>query len=36
MNLQAAGAKLGLSKSWACRLHNRAVDHLYQLLARAQ
>jgi RNA polymerase sigma factor for flagellar operon FliA len=27
-NLEEAGATLGLSKSWACRLHARAVDLL--------
>ncbi|HLK91889.1 MAG TPA: sigma-70 family RNA polymerase sigma factor [Polyangia bacterium] len=27
-NLEEAGAELGLSKSWACRLHARAVDLL--------
>ena len=27
-NLEEAGAQLGLSKSWACRLHARAVDLL--------
>jgi RNA polymerase sigma factor for flagellar operon FliA len=27
-NLVEAGAELGLSKSWACRLHARAVDLL--------
>lgn len=27
-NLEQAGAELGLSKSWACRLHARAVDML--------
>jgi len=27
-NLEEAGAVLGLSKSWACRLHSRAVDLL--------
>ncbi len=33
MNLDAAGAKLGLSKSWASRLHARAVDLLRETLA---
>jgi RNA polymerase sigma factor for flagellar operon FliA len=33
MNLEEAGAELGLSKSWACRLHARAVDLLRQALA---
>ena len=32
MNLNSAGAKLGLSKSWASRLHARAVDHLREEL----
>ena len=27
-NLEEAGAELGLSKSWACRLHARAVEQL--------
>jgi RNA polymerase sigma factor for flagellar operon FliA len=31
-NLEAAGAELGLSKSWASRLHARAVNRLRQLL----
>jgi len=31
-NLEAAGAELGLSKSWASRLHARAVDRLRKLL----
>jgi RNA polymerase sigma factor for flagellar operon FliA len=30
--LVAAGAELGLSKSWACRLHARAVSQLRALL----
>jgi RNA polymerase sigma factor for flagellar operon FliA len=34
-NLEEAGAELGLSKSWACRLHARAVDLLRQTLADA-
>lgn len=33
MNLDSAGAKLGLSKSWASRLHARAVTHLREALA---
>jgi RNA polymerase sigma factor for flagellar operon FliA len=33
--LEEAGAALGLSKSWACRLHARAVDLLRQALADA-
>ncbi len=32
MNLEAAGRKLGLSKSWASRLHTRAVNHLREAL----
>jgi RNA polymerase sigma factor FliA len=32
MNLQDAGKKLGLSKSWASRLHSRAVNHLREAL----
>jgi RNA polymerase sigma factor for flagellar operon FliA len=32
LNLEAAGAKLGLSKSWASRLHTRAVHHLREAL----
>ncbi|HMC93885.1 MAG TPA: sigma-70 family RNA polymerase sigma factor [Polyangia bacterium] len=31
-NLEEAGAELGLSKSWACRLHARAVDLLRDTL----
>jgi RNA polymerase sigma factor for flagellar operon FliA len=31
--LQEAGAALGLSKSWACRLHARAIDLLREALA---
>ena len=34
-NLEEAGAVMGLSKSWACRLHARAVDLLRQELADA-
>jgi RNA polymerase sigma factor for flagellar operon FliA len=34
-NLEAAGAALGLSKSWACRLHARAVELLRAELADA-
>jgi RNA polymerase sigma factor for flagellar operon FliA len=34
-NLQEAGAEMGLSKSWACRLHARAVDLLREALADA-
>jgi len=32
MNLEDAGKKLGLSKSWASRLHARAVEHLREFL----
>ena len=32
-NLEQAGAEMGLSKSWACRLHARAVDLLRQAMA---
>jgi RNA polymerase sigma factor FliA len=32
-NLEEAGAVLGLSKSWACRLHARAVEMLQKALA---
>jgi RNA polymerase sigma factor for flagellar operon FliA len=32
-NLQEAGAVLGLSKSWACRLHARAIELLRVALA---
>jgi RNA polymerase sigma factor for flagellar operon FliA len=32
MRLSAAGAELGLSKSWTSRLHARAVEHLRILL----
>jgi RNA polymerase sigma factor for flagellar operon FliA len=31
-NLEEAGSELGLSKSWACRLHARAVDLLRQAM----
>lgn len=34
-NLEAAGGALGLSKSWACRLHARAVELLRVELADA-
>lgn len=34
-NLEEAGGELGLSKSWACRLHARAIDLLKQALADA-
>jgi DNA-directed RNA polymerase specialized sigma subunit len=33
MNLEDAGKKLGLSKSWACRLHTRAVNQMREALA---
>jgi RNA polymerase sigma factor for flagellar operon FliA len=33
--LEEAGGALGLSKSWACRLHSRAVDLLRAALADA-
>ena len=32
MKLEEAGKKLGLSKSWASRLHTRAVNHLREAL----
>jgi RNA polymerase sigma factor for flagellar operon FliA len=32
MKLEDAGKKLGLSKSWASRLHSRAVNHLREVL----
>jgi RNA polymerase sigma factor for flagellar operon FliA len=32
MKLEEAGKKLGLSKSWASRLHSRAIDHLREAL----
>jgi len=35
-SLQEAGAELGLSKSWASRLHARAVDLLRAALERAE
>jgi len=34
-NLEEAGAVMGLSKSWACRLHARAVDLLREQLGDA-
>jgi RNA polymerase sigma factor FliA len=34
-NLEEAGAELGLSKSWACRLHARAVDLLREAMGDA-
>jgi RNA polymerase sigma factor for flagellar operon FliA len=33
-NLETAGAAMGLSKSWACRLHARAVGLLREALAQ--
>ncbi|MCC6749671.1 MAG: sigma-70 family RNA polymerase sigma factor [Deltaproteobacteria bacterium] len=35
LTLEAAGQKLGLSKSWACRLHARAVKLLTEALGPA-
>ncbi len=35
-NLEEAGAALGLSKSWACRLHARAVDLLRDAMDEAR
>jgi RNA polymerase sigma factor for flagellar operon FliA len=32
LNLETAGKKMGLSKSWASRLHSRAVVHLREIL----
>jgi RNA polymerase sigma factor FliA len=32
LNLETAGKKLGLSKSWASRLHTRAVNHLREAM----
>ena len=34
-NLEEAGAQMGLSKSWACRLHARAVDLLREAMDEA-
>ena len=34
-NLEEAGAELGLSKSWACRLHARAIGLLREALGDA-
>jgi RNA polymerase sigma factor for flagellar operon FliA len=34
-NLRSAGAELGLSKSWTCRVHARALDRLRAALAIA-
>jgi len=36
MNLEDAGRKLGLSKSWASRLHSRAVNHLRAVLEEGE
>jgi RNA polymerase sigma factor for flagellar operon FliA len=36
MNLEDAGKKLGLSKSWASRLHSRAVNHLREVLQEGE
>ena len=36
MNLEAAGRKLGLSKSWASRLHARAVNQLREALEEGE
>jgi RNA polymerase sigma factor for flagellar operon FliA len=30
--MQEAGARLGISKSWASRLHTKAIDHLASML----
>ncbi len=35
-SLAAAGAELGLSRSWACRLHARAVRRLAQLMPKRE
>jgi len=35
-NLEEAGAELGLSKSWACRLHARAVDLLRDAMRQGE
>ncbi len=35
-NLEEAGAELGLSKSWACRLHARAVDLLRETIGEPE
>jgi RNA polymerase sigma factor for flagellar operon FliA len=34
LTLQEVSERLGLSKSWASRLHSRAVQHLQQLVAK--
>jgi RNA polymerase sigma factor for flagellar operon FliA len=36
MRLEEAGKKLGLSKSWASRLHSRAVNHLREFLEEGE
>jgi len=36
MNLEDAGKKLGLSKSWACRLHTRAVNQMREALGEGK
>ena len=36
MKLEEAGKKLGLSKSWASRLHTRAVNHLREALEEGE
>jgi len=36
MNLEDAGKKLGLSKSWASRLHARAVNHLREAMEEGE
>lgn len=36
MNLTEAGEKLGLSRSWACRLHARAIRRLSELIPRLE
>jgi RNA polymerase sigma factor for flagellar operon FliA len=36
MTLSEAGKKLGLSKSWACRIHARAIEGLAKFLKRSR
>ena len=36
MSLAEAGKKLGLSRSWACRLHARAISRLAELMPRQE
>ncbi len=36
LSLAEAGAKLGLSRSWACRLHARAVRRLADMLSKQE